>query len=221
MNCVENRLVTDFFSVFYFSARSIDTLQIQHRILYVQRQTMAINSPLLIQEYNPQWAANFQAIQKILRAALVDLPVSIEHIGSTAIPGLAAKPIIDIDIALQEHTAFDTIKKRLATIGYNHPGNQGIPGREVFKRDATAAVQEVLDRVAHHLYVCPANSEELQRHLRFRDYLLTHEDARTHYEQLKYAIAEEANQDRKRYAVLKEIKAKAFINNILEKAGHH
>jgi GrpB-like predicted nucleotidyltransferase (UPF0157 family) len=175
---------------------------------------------MLIQEYNPQWAANFQAIQKLLRVALVDLPVSIEHIGSTAIPGLAAKPIIDIDIVLQEQTAFDIIKNWLATIGYKHHGNQGIPGREVFKRAATAAVQELLDRVAHHLYVCPANSEELQRHLRFRDYLLTHEAARIQYEQLKYAIAEEANQDRKRYAVLKEIKATAFITAILEKAGH-
>lgn len=182
---------------------------------------MAINTPLLIQEYNPQWAANFQAIQKILRAALVDLPVSIEHIGSTAVPGLAAKPIIDIDIVLQEHTALDTIKNRLATIGYRHHGNQGIPGREVFKRDVTTAAQEVLDRVAHHLYVCPVNSEELQRHLRFRDYLRTDEAARIQYEQLKYQIAEEAKQDRKQYAVLKEIKAKAFINNILEKAGHH
>lgn len=175
---------------------------------------------MLIQEYNPQWATNFHAIQKLLAAALVDLPVSIEHIGSTAIPGLAAKPIIDIDIVMQEHTALDTIKNRLATIGYRHHGNQGIPGREVFKRDATTAVQEVLDGVAHHLYVCPVNSEELQRHLRFRDYLLTHEDARIQYEQLKYAIAEEAGQDRKRYAALKEIKATAFITNILEKSGH-
>jgi GrpB-like predicted nucleotidyltransferase (UPF0157 family) len=130
---------------------------------------MAINTSLLLQAYNPQWATDFLALQKLLTAALVDLPVSIEHIGSTAIPGLAAKPIIDIDIVLQEHTALDTIKSRLATIGYRHHGNQGIPGREVFKRDATTAAQEVLDSIAHHLYVCPANSEELQRHLRFRD----------------------------------------------------
>lgn len=181
---------------------------------------MAINSPLLIQAYNPQWATDFQAIQKILRAALVDLSVSIEHIGSTAVPGLAAKPILDIDIVMQEQTAFDTIKKRLATIGYNHHGNQDIPAREVFKRAATTAAQEVLDKVAHHLYVCPAGSEELQRHLRFRDYLRTHEAARMEYEQLKYAIAEEANHDRKRYVALKEIKATAFITAILEKAGH-
>jgi GrpB-like predicted nucleotidyltransferase (UPF0157 family) len=176
---------------------------------------------MLIQEYNPQWSAGFHAIQKLLTAALVDLPVSIEHIGSTAIPGLAAKPIIDIDIVLQEYTAWDTIKNRLVTIGYRHHGNQGIPGREVFKRAAAAAEQEVLDSIAHHLYVCPANSEELQRHLRFRDYLRTHEDARIQYEQLKYVIAEEAGQDRKQYAALKEIKATPFINSILEKAGHH
>jgi GrpB-like predicted nucleotidyltransferase (UPF0157 family) len=189
--------------------------------LLPNQKKMSENKPMLIQAYNPQWAADFQAIQKLLAAALVDLPISIEHIGSTAVPGLAAKPIIDIDIVMQEHTALDTIKNRLATIGYRHHGNQGIPGREVFKRDPTTAAQEVLDSIAHHLYVCPANSEELQRHLRFRDYLLTHEDARIQYEQLKYAIAEEANQDRKQYAALKEVKAAPFINNILEKAGHH
>jgi len=174
---------------------------------------------MLLEEYNKKWMDDFHAIQKLLRATLVDLPVSIEHIGSTSVPGLAAKPIIDIDIVISEYSIFDFVQTRLTTIGYRHHGNQGIPGREVFKRAATAAVHEVLDGVAHHLYVCSANSEELQRHLLFRDYLLAHEEARVQYQSLKYEIAEEAKQDRKKYAALKEVKATAFIKSILDKAA--
>ncbi len=180
---------------------------------------MANNKTMLLQEYKKKWMDDFHAIQKLLWATLVGLPVSIEHIGSTSVPGLAAKPIIDIDIIIREHLPFDIIQTRLTTIGYRHHGNQGIPGREVFKRAASADVHQVLDGVAHHLYVCPANSEELQRHLLFRDYLLAHEEARVQYQYLKYEIAEEADQDRKKYAALKEVKATAFINSILEKAA--
>lgn len=173
---------------------------------------------MLLQDYNKKWIDDFHAIQKLLSATLVDLPVSIEHIGSTSVHRLAAKPIIDIDIVISELSIFDLVKKRLTKIGYLHHGNQGISGREVFKRAATAAAHELLDGVAHHLYVCPANNEELKRHLLFRDYLIAHEEARVQYQYLKYKIAEEADQDRKKYAALKEVKATAFINSILEKA---
>ncbi|MEQ1798367.1 MAG: GrpB family protein [Lacibacter sp.] len=174
---------------------------------------------MLLQEYNKIWGDDFHTIQKLLSATLVDLPVSIEHIGSTSVPGLAAKPIIDIDIVMSEHSIFNLIQTRLTTTGYRHHGNQGIPEREVFKRDETAVVHEVLDGVAHHLYVCAANSEELQKHLLFRDYLLADEEARVQYQYLKYEIAEEADQDRKKYAAMKEVKATAFINSILKKAA--
>jgi GrpB-like predicted nucleotidyltransferase (UPF0157 family) len=76
----------------------------------------------------------------------------------------------------------------------------------------------VLDRIVHHLYVCPIDSEELQKHILFRDYLRANKEARLQYQNLKYAIAEETHQDRKHYAEEKEIKTSKFINALIEKA---
>jgi GrpB-like predicted nucleotidyltransferase (UPF0157 family) len=173
---------------------------------------------MLIHEYKESWIEDFTKIKNAIAVALVNLPVSIEHIGSTAIPQLAAKPIIDIDIVYDNRTAFDELKIRLAKIGYCHAGNQGITGRDVFKRDKTAGRHTILDSIVHHLYVCPADSEELQRHISFRDYLIGNEEARVQYQRLKYEIAAEADQERKKYAQLKEVKAKEFVNTIIAKA---
>ncbi|RZK70281.1 MAG: GrpB family protein [Pedobacter sp.] len=149
------------------------------------------------------------------------LCISIEHVGSTAVPALAAKPIIDIDIIYNEVSDFEQIKKSLEAIGYDHNGDQGIVGREVFKRTGQQK-DAVLDRITHHLYACQYNCPELHRHLLFRDYLRKNKEARNYYQQLKYEIAEEANQDKKVYASLKELKANSFINYIitLSKAAH-
>jgi GrpB-like predicted nucleotidyltransferase (UPF0157 family) len=173
---------------------------------------------MLIEPYNKSWVSDFLTIRRILEEALQQLPITIEHIGSTAVPGLAAKPIIDIDIIFGNEVSFHEIKTRLESIGYYHNGNQGIRDREVFKRAEILAKNDLLDSIAHHLYVCPFHSIELRRHLQFRNYLRTHENARNEYQQLKLAIAADANQDRKLYAELKEERAKLFIENILTKA---
>ena len=172
---------------------------------------------MLIHPYQKKWEEDFQQIQKILQEALVGLDVTIYHVGSTAIKNLAAKPIIDIDIAFQETVAFEDIQQRLEKLGYYHNGDQGIKDREAFKRQLTEN-HEVLDSIVHHLYVGPNYSEELKRHLTFRDYLRTHEKERQAYEQLKFQIAEEAEQNKKRYAQLKEKQARTFVESVLEKA---
>ncbi len=170
---------------------------------------------MLIEQYNESWPEDFTAICKILNEALLDLNITFEHIGSTSIPGLAAKPIIDIDIVYNLPDEFEKIRSELEKIGYYHNGNQGIVDREVFKRNNTANKYQVLDSIAHHLYVCPVNSKELQRHILFRDHLLKNEAARNQYQTMKYKIAEAAEQDRKKYALLKEIKTSSFINSIM------
>ncbi|MCU0436766.1 MAG: GrpB family protein [Raineya sp.] len=172
---------------------------------------------MLIQEYQSSWADDFQNIKNEILKALSHLTVTIEHVGSTAVPHLAAKPIIDIDIIFDKEIRFDDIKKGLEKLGYYHNGNQGIVDRDVFKRN-NSVQNNVLDSITHHLYVCPIYSQELKRHLSFRDYLIKNEKDRTEYQNLKYQIAEEANQDRKLYAQLKEVKAKDFISDILKKA---
>jgi GrpB-like predicted nucleotidyltransferase (UPF0157 family) len=171
---------------------------------------------MLIRKYQKSWITDFNAISEILRETLINLQISIEHIGSTSVPDLAAKPIIDIDIVFYKDTDFAEVKLRLEKIGYYHNGNQGIENREVFKRSKPAN-HKILDSIIHHLYVCRADSEELQRHILFRDYLIANEDVRTQYQTLKYKIAEEAGQDKKKYAALKEIKAKKFINSVIKK----
>lgn len=167
----------------------------------------------LIQPYQPQWAEQFQLIAQSLHHALAGLSIRIEHVGSTAVPGLAAKPIIDIDIVFPHIISFDSIRVKLEAAGYYHNGNQGIADRDVFKR--AIALHPVLDSIAHHLYVCPENSLELARHLRFRDALRTSEAARLAYQAMKMEIANLANQDRKQYAALKEVKATALVEAIM------
>jgi GrpB-like predicted nucleotidyltransferase (UPF0157 family) len=173
---------------------------------------------MLIQKYNPNWIKDFNDIKNVITEALINLNVQIEHVGNTSIPNLAAKPIIDIDIVFDTPKDFDVIKGRLEKIGYYHNGNQGIPNRDVFKRGQSDAKHEILDFITHHLYVCPSDSAELQRHLLFRDYLKSNEEARIQYQNIKYALAEEANQDRKKYAALKEEKGNAFINTVIAQA---
>lgn len=171
---------------------------------------------MLILKYNSKWINNFELIQKTLLCNLTSCNVSIEHVGSTSIPQLGSKPIIDIDLVYFNLSDFAKIKDHLEKLGYYHNGNQGIVGREVFKRNN--ADHPILDTISHHLYVCHTNSQELQRHLLFRDYLRINEDARITYENLKLSIALQANQDKKKYARLKENQAKHFINGIIEKA---
>ena len=172
---------------------------------------------MLIQNHNPNWIKDFNDIKKAISEALTNQNVRIEHVGSTSVPDLAAKPIIDIDMVFDTPQDFEALKKGLEAIGYYHNGNQGIPNRDVFKRGNTDAKHEILNSITHHLYVCPSDSAELQRHILFRDYLLVNEEARIQYQNLKYVLAEEAHQDRKKYAALKSEKAQPFIDAIIEK----
>lgn len=166
-------------------------------------------------EYNPEWPVHFDKIKEKLLGALIGPGVCIEHIGSTAVPGLSAKPIIDIDIVYKEAPDFEYIKSRLASVGYYHNGNQDIEGREVFKRHKEGN-DEILDTIVHHLYVCKYDCPELHRHILFRNYLRKHLIASDYYSNLKCSIAREAKDDRKVYAALKEVKANSFINYIIE-----
>ena len=179
-----------------------------------------MNAPLLIHEYNPKWKVDFEEIERILQSVLGEEIISIEHIGSTAVPGLAAKPIIDIDIVYENDSTFGNIKDGLATLGYRHEGDLGIPEREAFKRNKKEVdFPPVLDKIMHHLYACPVDSNELRKHILFRDFMRKNDQARKEYQQLKFELASEANQNRKIYAALKEKKARAFILSVLEKAN--
>lgn len=172
---------------------------------------------MLIQEYQESWEHDFQQLKEMFEENIPIDDLTIEHVGSTSIPGLAAKPIIDIDIVYEKPASFHDIKRGLEALDYYHNGDQGIIGREVFKRNKKYQNHVLLDAITHHLYVCHINSEELRKHLIFRDHLRENPKAREAYESLKYEIAEIANQDRKAYAKLKEVKARTFVESVIEK----
>jgi len=148
-------------------------------------------NPIIVLNYDPNWPKLFQSFRKRIADALGDMAAAIEHVGSTAVPDLAAKPIIDVDVLLACETMLPSAIERLAGLGYIHRGNLGIPEREAFYAPAGDP--------PHHLYVCPPGSAEFRRHVAFRDYLRAHpRDAKT-YSDLKIALAERFRNDRLAY----------------------
>lgn len=170
---------------------------------------------MLIEKYTADWIRGFELIKLEITKGLRGTIFKIEHVGSTAVPNLDSKAIIDIDIIYENATEFEAIKTGLINLGYFHNGDQGIAQREVFKRIGSKH-HEILDGVKHHLYVCPSCSNELKRHLLFRDFLRNNDWARIEYEAMKYQLAEKARQDKKLYAELKELHLKDFINSIVK-----
>ena len=177
---------------------------------------------MLIKKYTPDWITNFIDIKREIEHALIGLEYKIEHVGSTSIPNMDSKPIIDIDIIYDNETVFEKIKSGLIKIGYSHKGNQGIEKREVFKRNCKSS-DGILDTIVHHLYVCPKNSEPLERHILMRDFLRKNDWARLKYQEMKYELAAKANQNKKLYAKLKELNVNEFIDEIIkeEKTKHN
>jgi GrpB-like predicted nucleotidyltransferase (UPF0157 family) len=133
-------------------------------------------------DYDPSWPNTFESLRSRLWPALADVALSIEHVGSTSVPGLAAKPIIDISIMAPENPDVPIGISRLATLGYIHQGDLGIKGREAFTNP------DGLPR--HNLYLCPRDSVALANHLALRNYLRTHPEAVREYGELKKRLAQ-------------------------------
>lgn len=175
---------------------------------------------MLIEKYTLNWVSHFTDLKREIENGLSGLQSSIEHVGSTAVPNLDSKPIIDIDIIYSNQADFGKIKSGLEKIGYYHNGNQGIEDRDVFKRTGKLT-HGILDTIKHHLYVCPIHSKALERHLLSRDFLRKNDWARLEYQRMKYELAEKAKQDRKIYADLKELNVNDFIDLMIEKEKSH
>ena len=138
---------------------------------------------IVVVPYDEKWKLRFEEIAGEVSGALGELALSIEHVGSTSVPGLAAKPIIDIDVVIEDESRLDAVISALEKIGYQHEGNFGISGREAFGYEGKSHLME------HHLYVCPADSPELRRHVAFRDYLRGHPEAVLEYSRIKEEAA--------------------------------
>lgn len=158
-----------------------------------------------IQEYDPAWPEQYCALAERVRAALGDLVIGVEHVGSTSVPGLAAKPVIDLDVVVQAQDVTRALQ-RLATLGYVHRGNLGIEGREAFRWPP--------GEERHHLYLCVPESPGLRDHLLFRDHLRAHEGVAREYASHKRALAEQYRDDRDAYQEAKS----AFVEAITRDA---
>lgn len=172
---------------------------------------------MVVVEYDKEWPQDFLKIKTELQKAITVMS-NIQHVGSTSIPGMKAKPIIDIDVGLENWSDFEAVKRALAEICYEHEGDKGITGREAFCRNGKTH-NEILDGIDHHLYVCSVDNEEYKRHILFRDYLISHIEARDRYNQIKEEILEKVGpENRAGYVQMKEENYRDFFEDIIEKA---
>ena len=163
------------------------------------------SKPVEVMPYNPEWKTAFCRIKEMLEGYVGDLCIAIEHVGSTSVEGLSAKPVIDVDVVITGYEQLPLIVMKLSEAGYEHEGNLGVEGREAFKRTRND------EYMSHHLYVCPVDGKGYQEHIAFRDYLRCNAEALRAYEDLKLDLAQQYKFDRDGYGRNKT----DFISNIL------
>jgi GrpB-like predicted nucleotidyltransferase (UPF0157 family) len=159
--------------------------------------------PVVVVPYDAAWPAAFALVRDRIAPALGELAVGIEHVGSTAVPGCDAKPIVDVDVVIRHADDLPQVVERLAPLGYVHLGDLGIVGREAFRGPP--------DLPRHHLYVCASGAPALQAHLTLRDALRADPALAASYGALKRELAERYRDDRDSYAEEKT----AFITSVL------
>lgn len=138
-------------------------------------------APLVV-PHDPEWAAAFAAEARSLTVAMGETCTAVHHIGSTAIPGVLAKPIIDMLGVVGSFEMLGSAIGRMQLLGYTAMGAFGIEGRRYFRKDGAQG------RRTHHLHVFEAGSLHIERHLAFRDYLRSHPEKAGEYSALKEAL---------------------------------
>lgn len=172
---------------------------------------MSRPDPITVVDYDPEWPTAFERLKARLLSALVDLPVIVEHVGSTAVPGLAAKPVIDLDVVVASEDEVRLAIERLAVIGYQHEGDLGVTGREAFRWPN--------GEPRHHVYVCVTGAEALRRHLAFRDFLRSHPGEAARFGEVKKRAADKHPDDRLAYAQAKDDVAAWIMAAALDEAA--
>ncbi len=169
---------------------------------------------VLVVAYDPAWPSAFALIRASVLAGFAGiegLPVRIEHVGSTAVPGLLAKPIIDVDVVVATEADVTAAIEVLATLGYEHQGDLDIPGREAFRAPDDGGP-------TRHLYVVVDGNRSHRDHVDLRDHLRAHPDVAATYGALKAALAArfptDGPEDRAAYT---DAKAE-FIQGVLAEA---
>ncbi|WP_299928518.1 GrpB family protein [uncultured Nocardioides sp.] len=157
-------------------------------------------------DWSPRWAEQFDKVATVLRMALADVASArVEHVGSTSVPGLAAKPVLDVDVIVDAHDVPQAIAA-LEGVGYVHRGDLGVTGREAFHAP---------DGPRRNVYVCVAGTANVRNHLAVRDVLRSRDDLREAYAAVKRALAANPAMDIDTYLAGKS----AVLQQVLEASG--
>ncbi|WP_424693852.1 GrpB family protein [Erwinia sp.] len=159
---------------------------------------------VIVTPYDPQWPGQYEVERVRLCLALNSVLIASHHIGSTSVPGLAAKPVIDILLEVTELGELDTHSELMAVAGYEARGENGIAGRRYFIKGG--------DRRSHQVHAFNVGDEQIFTHLVFRDYLIENPKVAEAYAEVKHIAA--ATCDIKRYQELKQ----DFISHHLKQA---
>ena len=134
--------------------------------------------------HDPRWAEEFSRESSVVAGAIGDLLIAMHHIGSTAIPGIDAKPIIDMLAVVSDVALLDESRPQMEALGYEAMGEFGISGRRYFRKN------DACGNRTHQIHAFQTGSPQIERHLAFRDFLRAHPDRAKQYEALKRRLAE-------------------------------
>ncbi len=157
--------------------------------------------------YNPEWPQMYREEAAKIEAVLDAEIIAIHHVGSTSVPNLSAKPIIDILVVVRQIESVDDYNPQMEQLGYTPKGEYGIPQRRYFSR-------AIGTTHTHHLHIFPPAHPEIERHLAFRDYLIAHPHEAQAYEALKRQLAQHFRHDSTAYTEGKS----EFIRGVDERA---
>lgn len=166
---------------------------------------LADEEPVLVVEYDPQWARHYEEERARIITALGGLIAGIEHVGSTAVPGLGGKPVIDIMIGVAQFEDGEQCVGPLEELGYEHLGEFGIPGRLYFRKGIPRT---------HQVHLVEQGGDFWEDVLLFRDFLRAHPETAEEYYSLKKGLAARFWTDREVYADAKT----PFIRSVVERA---
>jgi GrpB-like predicted nucleotidyltransferase (UPF0157 family) len=188
-------------------------------MIWLIRKYLSIlaNKPVQLEPYNPGWPIEFDKLKKVYVTILGGHITGVEHVGSTAIEGLVAKPVLDLDIIINSNDKFEQVKKNLIKTGYSFEGNKGIEGRYAFRQTSgkTPDVKQGETWMKHHLYVCLSDSLALKNHLLLRDILRMQPALKENYAALKLQLSVANKYSREKY-----VKGKTdFIISLLSANG--
>jgi GrpB-like predicted nucleotidyltransferase (UPF0157 family) len=162
---------------------------------------------VVVVDYDEEWPRRFEALRARIWPVVSGVAIGIEHVGSTSVLGLAAKPVIDMTVLVTDRRDVPLTVERLASLEYRHRGNLGIEDREAFDHRA--------DLPRHNLYVCPVGTIGVVNQIAVRDYLRAHPEFARRYGELKKRLAMQFPNDIDSYVFGKT----DFVLDVLRRAG--